>query len=365
MHIQVNCGDLKAALKTLIKVIPKNNHIPVLDCVLIDATESGLKLTATDIDVTMTVFVEAEDVFVEGSQVIPAKKLFDFVSKVDKKSSITIEENVGNVSIHLSSIFLSLASFRKLDFPCLPVINPIGRIPFWQGFLRGMLSEVIYAVATEKDARVYLRGMCVDIKEDAINFVATDGYRLAMVTREFKSKEVKQFIVPSTFVDIVIKTLSLPPQGKSIELYFDNKYAAIYLDSIKIITRLIDEKYPDYESVIPSETNPCGMVNTKQFLAAVTRGSSVFGKDKRVDVMLAPDGLSVTVTRNDEYFEKIEISNFIGEERGALGFDKKLLIEALKSIYSETILVGFSAEKGHLILRNLEDKVLAVIGRIR
>lgn len=280
MKVIVKRNDLDRALKTLKPVITTKTSLSILSNVQIEATRGRLTLTATDLQVGIEVSIPAK-VNTDGKTTLPHNVLAPLVAKQPKGSEIEIEANTEDkenaedkAKITCGRLSFDLLGISTDEFPAFPTIeNPDITFSIDGGCLCDMLKRTSYAVSRE-DSRYALMGQLFTMKDETLRVVATDGRRLAtdkwtIYGKDGQKEGETNWIVPLKCVEILQKLLkeglvSVATKDHSIKFDVANT-------GIKVISRLIDGTFPDYEKVIPAEWKNTALLNRVDLLNLIDR----------------------------------------------------------------------------------------------
>jgi DNA polymerase III subunit beta len=229
-----------------------------------------------------------------------------------------------------------------MDFPKAPQVNRSFNIELDSHILAAAINNTLFATSSD-DLRPAMTGVFIDISEESTTFVATDGHRLIRYRREdIKSATPTTMILPRKALNL-IKT-SLPSETVPVVTEFSSSNAFFSFKNIKLICRLIDERYPDYENVIP-KVNPNSLVIERaKFLSSLKR-IAIFSNKTTHQIRLKMNAEELTISAEDldysnEAVEKIECE-YTGEEM-EIGFNAKFLAEMLSNINSPSITMQLS-----------------------
>lgn len=262
MELHLNRTEFLAEIAPMQGIVERRTTIPILSHILLRATDERLDLAATDLEVSLTSWCDAE-VKEEGAIAIQAKKLLEIVRasagddltlRIDKDSVLTIL--VGK------SVF-KIRGLPADEFPTLPSIDgqePIG-IPFHT--FRNMVTKVFFAISSE-ESRFQLSGALLQLKDSALAVVATDGHRLALVENKIDGlQESDGLLVPRKALQELQRF-----EGKDLELRISEHHLSFTINRRQLICRILEGTFPDYERVI-SKDNEKNVVCDRQELSAV------------------------------------------------------------------------------------------------
>ncbi len=345
MKFTINKTELLNALQRLNKVTPQRSTLPILGCVLFDIEKKIIQMRATDLEQTIIIKipVKSND---NGKTAIPIKTLLEITQEIpDKTVNISIGTD-NKIDLMTKTGTYSIMGKPANEFPENPTIeNPVS-IDLSYDELKKIINDTLYAVSRD-DMKISLQGVCINVDEAKITAVATDGFRL--VKRLSKANGKTDFtgsvIIPSKFLSILNTHISTKAE---INLLLGTNHVQIENDDTTILSRIIKEKYPDYESIIPSDNDKKIEVNRNELLSAVKR-VSIFSNRTTKQVTLNFENNSVIVDTEDA--ENMTAGNesvackYDGEAL-SIGFNANFLKELLSHQTSEELLIKLKSSLG-------------------
>lgn len=342
MKFVVSSTELLKTLSSISGVIAPNPLVPILENFLFELDKTSLTVTASDLQTVMVadLVVDSDETV---SVAIPAKLLMETVRSLPEQPiSVNINNETFGIEIITSNGRFKIAGENPMDFPKPPQVNRNFNIELDSHILASAINNTLFATSSD-DLRPAMTGVYIDINEDSTTFVATDGHRLIRYRREdIKSATPTTMILPRKALNL-IKT-SLPSETVPVITEFSNSNAFFSFKNIKLICRLIDERYPDYENVIP-KVNPNSMVIERaKFLSSLKR-IAIFSNKTTHQIRLKITSDELTISAEDldysnEAVEKIDCE-YTGEDM-EIGFNAKFLAEMLGNISSPSITLQLS-----------------------
>ena len=335
MKFDTTKETLVKGIQEVQNAINPKTTLPILSNILIEAGKESLSLTATDLDIgivsTMPVKTGSEGVITA-----PAKKFFDIIKELpDGEVSISAKKN-NLIHIECAGCLFKIMGLPKDEFPQLPDFKDKDSIMMQRSRLKKMFSMTSFAVSRD-ETRYILNGALFVVKPTYIRIVATDGRRLAMIEEKNQSPKTheKKVIIPAKTITELLKLLG--DEGE-VKICFGNNQVMFDMGSTKVVSRLIEGEFPNYEQVIPKETKEKILIARAMFLSAT----------KRAALFTNPDSLAVKVELAKDKMVLSKNAPYIGEAREemgvdykgkdlAIGFNPDYLIDALKNINDEMI----------------------------
>jgi DNA polymerase-3 subunit beta len=342
MKFVVSSSELVKNLSNISGVIVPSPLVPILENFLFELDATNLVVTASDMQTVMVAdfLVDSSD---KVSVAIPAKLLMDTLKSLPEQPiSVNINSDTFGVEIITSNGRFKIAGENPMDFPKPPQVNKNFNIELDSHILASAINNTLFATSSD-DLRPAMTGVYIDIQEENTTFVATDGHRLIRYRREdIKSTTPTTMILPRKALNLI--KISLPSNNVTVITEFSNSNAFFSFGNIKLICRLIDERYPDYENVIP-KANPHRMtIERSKFLSSLKRIAIFSNKTThQIRLKITADELTISAEDLDYSNEAVEkiACEYVGENM-EIGFNAKFLAEMLGNISSSTITMELS-----------------------
>ena len=251
MKFKIVRSKFLEGLKSVQNIVAAKGSLPILQNVLMEASENRLVMTTTDLDISIRSSVECE-IVESGATTLPVKLLFNSISKAAEGEIVVEVDDKERATITAGSAKFKLAGLPEADFPRLPKDEDAYAYEIPQATLREMFRKVSYA-ASQDDTRRTLKGVLMSFKDSKLTMVATDGRRLALVENEIEfPKDVeKDIVLPSKAVQELQRSLN----GEEIaSVMIQKTQVSFKLGNITVYSKLMDDIYPNYRQVIPKET---------------------------------------------------------------------------------------------------------------
>ncbi|WP_304231907.1 DNA polymerase III subunit beta [Jiulongibacter sediminis] len=342
MKFIVSSSELLKHLATISGVIANNPIVPILENFLLQLDETNLTITASDMQTVMITEAQVESSD-KGSIAVPAKLLMETLRSLPEQPvTITIDEDTFGTEIVTANGRFKLAGENPMDFPRAPEVNRNFSIELDSDVLGTAISNTIFATSTD-DLRPAMTGVFVQLDSDHTTFVATDGHRLIRYRREdVKSDNATNMILPRKALNLLKS--SLPSETLPVKAEFSNSNAFFSFGNIKMICRLIDERFPDYENVIP-QNNPNHMKIGRAELLSTLKRISIYSNKTTHQIRLKVDNNNLEISAED-----LDYSNEANEKLGCeyngepieIGFNAKFLVEMLSNLNTDNLTLEMS-----------------------
>ncbi|MFZ1989200.1 MAG: DNA polymerase III subunit beta [Alphaproteobacteria bacterium] len=369
MKLSIERGALLKSLAHVQSVVERRNTIPILSNVLMDASKSELRLTATDLDIEIVDTVPAK-VTRAGAVTAPAHMLYEIVRKLPEGAQVTVEHNGDDPRVFISAgrSEFKLASLPREDFPAMPQADLPHKFVLSVDDLKRLIDRTRFAISTE-ETRYYLMGIFLHAlkKKKLLRAVATDGHRLARaeVPLPKGAENLPGVIIPRKTVQEVRKLLD-DAEGEITLAFSDNK-VRFEIGGIVLTSKLIDGTFPDYERVIPATNGHVLSFEGSIFKSAVDRVSAVSTERSRA-VKLSLDGerLTLTVNNPDSGSATEELVVSYDAEPLEIGFNAKYLLDIMDQLTGPEARLHLTDAQSPTVVKDSEDEgVLYVLMPMR
>jgi DNA polymerase-3 subunit beta len=342
-------------LQYVVGVVERRQTLPVLANLLVVVDAQGVALTGTDLEVEMIARLPAEDLDA-GEITIPARKLFDICRALPDGSRIKLEQNGERVTLTAGRSRFTLATLPATEFPTIDRIEVVERVELPEAGLKELMERTSFAMANQ-DVRYYLNGMLLDLREQALRCVATDGHRLALAEAGVATKiaSPRQVIVPRKGI-VELQGLFESGDG-SVELEFARNHLRVRRGEVTFTSKLIDGRFPDYEAVIPIGADKEVRVQRDELRAALQRAAILSNEKYRgVKLEVGPNRLRI-VAHNPEQEEAVEeVEARTGVSELAVGFNVNYLLDALGALAGDEVLLCLRDGQSSCLIRKPDSE---------
>lgn len=328
-------------LQYILQVVPSKSTLPILANILVEALENKLKISATDLDISITASLDC-NVTKKGAAALPARILFEIIKELPE-SEITVETTGSRVELKVPNGSYKIASVPPEDFPKLPAVNTKKEIRIQADDLVAMIRKTTFA-CSDDETRPALNGVLWQTKSEKMQMVATDGHRLAKMAVDNKKLKgmYEDVIIPPKVLDLIPKFLS--EEGQEIGVIFGENNIIFNLGDIILTSRLLEGPYPNFDQVIPSDNDKKMIVNKSELAGAVRRVSILSNAlTHQVKFSIKDNTLTLSTTNADvggEGKEMIEC-DFTGDTI-ELGYNANYINEILNKIDGDEVLFELS-----------------------
>jgi len=366
MNIQINREILLKPLTSVTSIVEKKHTLPILSNLLLETKQNKIYLTATDLEMQISLSVESATTG-DFSTTISAKKLLDICRSLPDNSDISMATNDNRITLKAGKSRFNLQTLPAADYPVMTKTQGASTlVTISQRLLKDLLKQVEFAMA-QQDIRYYLNGLLFEVLSNRLNIVGTDGHRLSFISTELKQEYEKQdVILPRKTVIELIKLLDDSDDDVLIELA--SNQVNFNFSHYKLISKVIDGKFPDYNRVIPVGHQNTFTINRLNVLLAMQRASILSNEKYRgIRMVLNSNNLKLISTNSDqeEAEEELEV-NYSGDALD-VGFNVTYLIDVLNNSNSEQIIFSFADANSSCLItvpNNLDYKYVVMPMRI-
>jgi len=341
MKFSLPKSKLAGCLQSVLQVVPNKSTLPILTNILVEALDNKLKLSATDLDMSITSTIQCE-VTKKGSAALPAKILFDIVKELPE-TEVTMESINSRVVLKIANGSYKIASVSPDDFPKLPAVNTKKEIKIEANDLASMIRKTTFACSID-ETRPALNGVLWQTQGEKMQMVATDGHRLAKVAViNSKLKGMSEdIIIPPKVLNLIPKFVE--GDSQDVGIIFGENNIIFNLGDVILTSRLIEGPYPNYEQVIPSENDKKMQVSINDLSGAVKRVSILSNAlTHQVKFGLKKSTLTLSTSNADVGGEGMESLNcdFNGDPV-EIGYNASYISEILGKIEGDDVVIEFS-----------------------
>jgi len=355
MRFSLQREVLLKPLQQVVNVVERRHTLPVLANLLALVKDGQLCLTGTDLEVEMIARTAVEDAK-DGETTIPARKLFEIVRALPDGSRVTVSQAGDKVTVQAGRSRFTLAALSPNDFPSVDDVDVIERIRVPEAALKELIERTAFAMA-QQDVRYYLNGLLLDLRENALRCVATDGHRLALCEAPLPgggAQTRKQIILPRKGV-LELQRL-LEGGDRELELEVGRNHLRVRREDVTFTSKLIDGRFPDYDAVIPIGADKEVKVDREALRAALQRAAILSNEKYRgVKLDVSPGQLRLVAhnPEQEEAQEEIEADTKI--DGLSIGFNVTYLLDALSALREETVLIALRDANSSALVREASN----------
>mgnify|MGYP003547871656 FL=1 len=376
MKFEIMRDHLLSGLNDVMKAVSSKTTVPILTGIKIDVTNEGVSLTGSDQDITIQTFIPAEEngeqimtITTTGSIVLQARMFNEIVRKLPT-NEVEIEVTNGFATyIRSGKSEFHLIGQDAIEYPLLPEVSAEEQFTIPADLLKSIIRETVFAVATS-ESRPVLTGVNWNIQDGELICVATDSHRLAR--RKTKLEQlptgVSSVVIPGKSLNELNKILE--DSTNPVQVVMTNQQVLFKADNMLFFSRLLEGNYPDTSRLIPESYQTNVTINGKSLLQAIDRASLLAREDRNNVVRFETlEGNAIEISSNSPEIgkvqEQIQVESLEGETL-KISFSAKYMMEALKAIDGQDVIIQFTGAMRPFILRSVhDDAILQLILPVR
>lgn len=362
MKFNLSSKQLFEGLSAVNGAVPSKATLPILETVLFETENGKLKLTATDLEISIIKYVDA-NIDEDGAVSIPARRLLDALRQLPDIPVHFSVDDEQNIEFTTDKGSYKLVGESADEFPDIPELDSGTNIEMQTDTLQKVIGKTLFAVSND-DLRPAMMGVYFEMGPEESRFVATDGHRLVRYNKnDITTDESINFIVPDKALNLTQKSL----HGDQTQLTVTQGHARFTCDDTALITRLINDQYPNYESVIPRDNDKTMEVDREQLLSTVRR-VSIFSSSttRQIRLKVEPGSLNIRaedIDMSSEANETLECD--YNDDTLEIGFNARYLGDVLNNIDDERVQFEFSSPNRAGIVRptneSEEEQILMLV----
>lgn len=363
MKFSIKKDILLNSLNKVSKALSSKNLIPVLSGIKFNLTNNGLFLSASDNDISIESFIDKKDLeeIIEiGSTVIQGKYILEIIRKLEGRIvSFELLDNI-KVLISCGKSEFNLNCMDANEFPNLNLEEQKEPIILRKTEFKNLINKTSFAVSTQ-ETRPILTGINFVIKEDKLECISTDSYRLAKksVTLPTKVTEEVNVIIPGK--NLIELTKILEEEDDDIQMHIFNNKVLFKFDNTLFQTRVLTGTFPDVNRLIPDSFEVEIKVNASEFYNVIDRAALLTSeKDKNI-VKFECENNEVIVSSNSPEIGKVEEEIDVEKNNDnniKIAFSSKYMMDALRTIESKDVILCFNTDIKPIIIKDAKDKTL-------
>lgn len=337
MKFIVSSSVLLKQLSSINGVITTNPVVPILENFLFEINEGSLTVTASDLQTSMITELEVESKE-SGSIAVPARILLETLKNLPEQPvTFSIDEETYSIEISSDNGRYKLAGENATDFPKVPTVTDDFSVTMSTDVLGSAINNTIFATSND-ELRPAMTGVYMNLTDTNTTFVSTDGHRLIRYRRvDVASDNGNAIIIPRKALTLLKSTL--PSENMEVAVEFNVSNAFFRFGNIRMICRLIDERFPDYENVIPADNNNKMTIDRSEFLSSLKR-IAIYANKTTHQVRLKITGSELQISAEDLDFSNEANERLSCEHDGGdieIGFNAKFLIEMLNNLDTDKV----------------------------
>ena len=360
MKIVCNKSDLVKGVNIVSKAVPGKTTMPILECILIDATTDIIKLTANDMELGIQTEIAGE-IIDRGMVALDAKIFYEIIRRLpDNDVTITTDSNFV-ATITCEKAKFTIPGKAGEDFAYLPVIEKDESLTLSQFTLKEMIRQTIFSIAVNENNRL-MTGELFEIKDNVLRVASLDGHRISIRKIELKNpvSDYKMVVPGKTLIEIS-KILSGEAESM-VEISYTNNHIVFEFDNTIVVSRLIEGEYFKIDQMLSSDYDTKVRINKKEFLNCIDRATLLIkeGDKKPIIIDIQDEMMELKIkSQIGSMNEEIMISKD-GKDL-LIGFNPKFLIDALRVIDDEEVTLYLMNAKAPCFIKDETESYIYLI----
>ncbi len=346
MKFEIQQEDLQKALDVIASVVPSKTTLPILTCVLMEATADKLILSATNLDISITTSTGKVTVKDPGKVAIPATKFVPFVRSL-RSGSVVISQKGEQIRLDSGKSRLTENTMNVEEYPALKKLEEKDGLEMDAAVLIDMVNETAYAVSRD-ETRPALMGILWEIKPDSLTLVATDAHRLARSSRDMDWSAAARTMIVDTAGLRQLPRIAAAMKDEDADLtdvtvFMGQNQLSFRAGATVLHTRLLEGPFPDYNAVIPKDNDKHVTVDKADFSQAIRRVAIEAGRME----------LTARGTEGSQSEDEIAVS-YQGDAM-EIGFNYNYLQDILKNLTAESVVLSLRDSQSAALIKPVQD----------
>ena len=360
MKIVCKKSNLLNGVQIVSKAVSSKTTMPILECILIDASNGEIKLTANDMELGIETIIEG-DISEKGIIALDAKIFLEIVRKLPN-NLITIETNSNlATSITCEKSKFDIVGKSGEDFSYLPKIEKNKSIVISQFTLKEIIRQTIFSISLNENNKM-MTGELFEVKDNVLKVVGLDGHRIAIrnINLEGRADDVR-VVIPGKTLQEISKILNADAESL-VNIYFTNNHVLFEFDQTHVVSRLIEGDYFKINQMLSNDYETKVSINKKEFLDSIDRANLLIREgDKKPIIINIQNGL-LQVNVNSAIGALNEDIDIDKEGKDIMiGFNPKFLMDALRVIDDENVTMYLVNHKSPCFIRDKEENYIYLI----
>lgn len=360
MKLVFSKADLLKSVNIVLKAVSSKTTMPILECILIDASTNQIKFTSNDMELGIETLAEGI-IIQKGMIALDAKILSEIVRRLPE-SDVTIETDDNLVAtITCEKAKFNIPGKPGDEFTRLPLITKNECVSLSQFTLKEVIRQTIFSIAPNENNKL-MTGELFELKNNTLKVVSLDGHRIAIRTLRMEGTYPdRKVVVPGKTLNEISKILS-GEINDTVSIYFSDNHILFEFDQTVVVSRLIDGEYFRVDQMLSSDYETKVVINKREFLSCIDRATLLMKESEKKPVIINIEDRSMELrmdTSMGSMKEDIDIEKTGKDIR--IGFNPKFLIDALKVIDDEEVSIYLVNPKAPCFIKDEEENYIYLI----
>lgn len=360
MKFEIQQEDLQKALDVIANVVPSKTTLPILSCVLVEATKESLTLSATNLDISITTSTTKATVKDPGRVAIPAVKFVPFVRSL-RPGVVTISQKGEQLTLTCGKSRLTENTMNVSDFPALKKPEEKAALAIPADTLIDMINETAYAVSRD-ETRPALMGILWEVRAASLTMVATDAHRLARSVRkmEWKVSGDKNLIVDTNGLRQIPRIAAAARDeddaNTEVSIFVGGSQLSFRAGSTVLQVRLLEGPFPDYQAVLPKDNDKHVTIDKADFAQSIRRVAITADRvTSQIKLGIEAGRMELTARGTEGSTSEDEIQVSYQGDPIEIGFNYSYLQDILKNLQAESVVLSLKDSQSAALLKPVHD----------
>lgn len=342
------------------KAVPSKTTMPILECILIDATKGEIKFTTNDMELGIETIVNGS-ILEKGKIALDARLFSEIIRKLPENEVTIASDEKLQATITCEKAQFSISGKDGEDYPYLPFVEKDNSICISQFTLKEVIKQTIFSIAQNENNRM-MTGELFEINENILKVVSLDGHRISIRKIELKENyEKKKIVVPGKTLIEISKILSGETEDM-VNIYFTKNHILFEFDDTIAVSRLIEGEYFRIEQMLSSDYETKLKINKKELLNCIDRATLLIKEGDKKPIIIGIDDTSMELKINSQIGSMNEQILINKEGKDILiGFNPRFLMDALRVIDDETITIYLVNPKAPCFIKDDTESYIYLI----
>lgn len=360
MKIKCQKSDLLNGVNIALKAVSPKSSMVILECLVIDASQQGIKLVSNDMELGIETMLTGE-ILEAGAVAINAKVFSEIVRKLPDNEVVIETDANFNTRITCEKSKFNIVGNSNEEFPYLPQIERSESIVLSQFTLKEIIRQTVFSISDNENNKV-MTGELFQIEGDMLRVISLDGHRVSIrkvqLSQSYPSMKV---IVPGKMLSEVSKILS-GELSDEVRIYITEKHILFEFDETVVLSRLIEGNYYPIDQMLTNDYDTKVTINKKEFLSCIDRATLLVKESERKPIIISIGDTSLELKINSTIGSMNEDINIVKEGKDILiGFNPKFLIDALRVIDDEEVTLYLINPKAPCFIKNKDESYIYLI----
>ena len=352
--------EILNGVNIVLKAVPVRTTMPILECLIIEASDTGIKLVANDMELGIETHIQGT-IIDNGTVAVNAKVFSEIIRKLPDNEVCISSDSSYMTEIVCEKARFTITGRSAEEFPNLPDVNKENPLILSQFTLKEVIRQTVFSISDNENVRI-MTGELFEIKGNELRVISLDGYRISIRKVIMKdSYDDRKIIIPGKTLNDINKILS-GEAASLVNIYFTDKHALFEFDNTIVVTRLIEGEYYKIDSMLSSDYETKVTINKKELQSCIERASLLVRETDKSPVIIDIKDNNFELKINTAIGamkEEIDISH--EGKNIIIGFNPRFLLDALRVIDDETVDIYLINAKAPCFIRDKEQSYIYLI----